>query len=196
MCIRDRYQRRVHGQGFLNNYLSDYQNQYYANTKRFFTEGNEINTVRYKRQIFIVIKIVAQNHAGNIVIFFKLNASPAPFGFWILIFNKTNDDITESIKSKDALKTLHKNKNLLEFSLSKNPLIARNIISHAIPYPFLTNSIKLIKLKPIKIMMDKVTVSYTHLRAHETRHDLVCRLLLEKKKKHNKKQHENIKHQL
>ena len=29
----------------------------------------------------------------------------------------------------------------------------------------------------------KVAVSYTHLRAHETRHDLVCRLLLEKKKK-------------
>src|SRR5450756_2988554 len=31
------------------------------------------------------------------------------------------------------------------------------------------------------------TVSYTHLRAHETRHDLVCRLLLEKKKKNRKK---------
>src|SRR5450756_2835177 len=30
-------------------------------------------------------------------------------------------------------------------------------------------------------------VSYTHLRAHETRHDLVCRLLLEKKKKINNK---------
>ena len=29
------------------------------------------------------------------------------------------------------------------------------------------------------------TVSYTHLRAHETRHDLVCRLLLEKKKRAN-----------
>src|SRR5659263_484570 len=27
-------------------------------------------------------------------------------------------------------------------------------------------------------------VSYTHLRAHETRHDLVCRLLLEKKNVH------------
>ena len=26
-----------------------------------------------------------------------------------------------------------------------------------------------------------IAVSYTHLRAHETRHDLVCRLLLEKK---------------
>src|SRR5450756_2966554 len=30
-------------------------------------------------------------------------------------------------------------------------------------------------------------VSYTHLRAHETRHDLVCRLLLENKK-HKKTQ--------
>src|SRR5665648_1187584 len=29
-------------------------------------------------------------------------------------------------------------------------------------------------------------VSYTHLRAHETRHDLVCRLLLEKKNTQNK----------
>src|SRR5450756_716008 len=37
-------------------------------------------------------------------------------------------------------------------------------------------------------------VSYTHLRAHETRHDLVCRLLLEKKKTNKKKttkQHNN-----
>src|SRR5665648_1282657 len=29
---------------------------------------------------------------------------------------------------------------------------------------------------------DPLAVSYTHLRAHETRHELVCRLLLEKKK--------------
>ena len=34
--------------------------------------------------------------------------------------------------------------------------------------------------KPIKVKI--LAVSYTHLRAHETRHDLVCRLLLEKKK--------------
>src|SRR5450756_2934476 len=33
----------------------------------------------------------------------------------------------------------------------------------------------------------RVPVSYTHLRAHETRHDLVCRLLLEKKKKKKQK---------
>src|SRR5450756_2953241 len=30
--------------------------------------------------------------------------------------------------------------------------------------------------------LDPGTVSYTHLRAHETRHDLVCRLLHETKK--------------
>jgi len=33
------------------------------------------------------------------------------------------------------------------------------------------------KVKDIRV----ISVSYTHLRAHETRHDLVCRLLLEKK---------------
>src|SRR5665648_1183691 len=38
-------------------------------------------------------------------------------------------------------------------------------------------------------------VSYTHLRAHETRHDLVCRLLLEKKKTKKKKQNYNLNHQ-
>src|SRR5450756_15952 len=30
-------------------------------------------------------------------------------------------------------------------------------------------------------LFESKAVSYTHLRAHETRHDLVCRLLLEKK---------------
>src|SRR5659263_173418 len=39
------------------------------------------------------------------------------------------------------------------------------------------------------------SVSYTHLRAHETRHDLVCRLLLEKKKKQNKKKKKKKKKQ-
>src|SRR5450756_2967892 len=36
-------------------------------------------------------------------------------------------------------------------------------------------------------LIDAEAVSYTHLRAHETRHDLVCRLLLEKKKKTKQK---------
>ena len=37
------------------------------------------------------------------------------------------------------------------------------------------------------VVADSEAVSYTHLRAHETVLDLVCRLLLEKKKKTNEK---------
>ena len=40
----------------------------------------------------------------------------------------------------------------------------------------------LITSYPSLRMDGALSVSYTHLRAHETRHDLVCRLLLEKKK--------------
>ena len=36
---------------------------------------------------------------------------------------------------------------------------------------------------PLKAMLTSHSVSYTHLRAHETVLDLVCRLLLEKKNK-------------
>src|SRR5659263_211546 len=41
-------------------------------------------------------------------------------------------------------------------------------------------------IRPVRVLAlaDELvihSVSYTHLRAHETRHDLVCRLLLEKK---------------
>src|SRR5450756_314802 len=51
-----------------------------------------------------------------------------------------------------------------------------------------TNSEKTVVIAPEKrytrdvladVGADKDAVSYTHLRAHETRHDLVCRLLLE-----------------
>src|SRR5665648_1220417 len=38
----------------------------------------------------------------------------------------------------------------------------------------------------INVFATAYPVSYTHLRAHETRHDLVCRLLLEKKKQKKK----------
>ena len=41
-----------------------------------------------------------------------------------------------------------------------------------------------------------IPVSYTHLRAHETVLDLVCRLLLEKKKKLNPKMHRCESYQL
>ena len=43
----------------------------------------------------------------------------------------------------------------------------------------------------LKSLESLISVSYTHLRAHETVLDLVCRLLLEKKKNYNSK---NITH--
>src|SRR5450756_2062295 len=39
----------------------------------------------------------------------------------------------------------------------------------------------LIAVLTVVLFLSVYAVSYTHLRAHETRHDLVCRLLLEKK---------------
>ena len=39
-----------------------------------------------------------------------------------------------------------------------------------------------VSLGSLSVLGSRLTVSYTHLRAHETREDLVCRLLLEKKK--------------
>src|SRR5450756_721256 len=47
---------------------------------------------------------------------------------------------------------------------------------------------------PMPMMARVAPVSYTHLRAHETRHDLVCRLLLEKKKNKKKKKSINKQH--
>ena len=44
--------------------------------------------------------------------------------------------------------------------------------------------IQLLDFEDVLFAMDFLPVSYTHLRAHETGRNLVCRLLLEKKKKH------------
>ena len=40
------------------------------------------------------------------------------------------------------------------------------------------------KIREKRMQLQQQPVSYTHLRAHETREELVCRLLLEKKKNH------------
>src|SRR5450756_2956839 len=54
-------------------------------------------------------------------------------------------------------------------------VIRRLSLSSSVPsFPTITTSC---------LASGNIPVSYTHLRAHETRHDLVCRLLLEKKKK-------------
>ena len=47
-----------------------------------------------------------------------------------------------------------------------------------------TPAIHKIGMQPLRQRRWQTPVSYTHLRAHETVLDLVCRLLLEKKKTH------------
>src|SRR5665648_312796 len=54
-----------------------------------------------------------------------------------------------------------------------------NVERYPNPYSLLKQALAQIETKYDFII---IAVSYTHLRAHETRHDLVCRLLLEKKK--------------
>jgi len=74
---------------------------------------------------------------------------------------------------------------------SKKPLILGNITYKAKDYVKLSQSENKIYLyneaelyyQDTELKAGIITVSYTHLRAHETVLDLVCRLLLEKKKK-------------
>ena len=49
-------------------------------------------------------------------------------------------------------------------------------------YTFWIDEVKFENLGTVAHPKSAITVSYTHLRAHETVLDLVCRLLLEKKK--------------
>src|SRR5450756_3066754 len=64
---------------------------------------------------------------------------------------------------------------------------AYSFFIHAMTGSWTLPSIQLIAVTNLPVCISHhpspASVSYTHLRAHETRHDLVCRLLLEKKKK-------------
>src|SRR5450759_5885894 len=66
------------------------------------------------------------------------------------------------------------------------PPVARRGAS-TFPYAFGLRSLTIRAGSPAGPVGERgpMPVSYTHLRAHETRHDLVCRLLLEKKKTKN-----------
>ena len=75
------------------------------------------------------------------------------------------------------------------------------LVMISLSYIFLSFAVKKIALGVAYALWEGIgilfitSVSYTHLRAHETRHDLVCRLLLEKKKNnHNKKKTNSLLH--
>ena len=87
--------------------------------------------------------------------------------------------IARDIKELHVRLSSYKNDRLSKF-LEENTdlrhIVRRCHIVQKLPYAEIQDNSIGSELMPID------TVSYTHLRAHETRHDLVCRLLLEKKK--------------
>src|SRR5450756_3081027 len=65
----------------------------------------------------------------------------------------------------------------------ESPVLQQRVfpmVMQAFSNSLLLAALALVVIIPLAILLG--AVSYTHLRAHETRHDLVCRLLLEKKK--------------
>ncbi|CZR83264.1 hypothetical protein CDFC105_43987 [Clostridioides difficile] len=81
-------------------------------------------------------------------------------------------------------------------STRKESSAASDVYKRQLPIVFLDNSLcnlaslfnDFLRYLGFSINSPQLAVSYTHLRAHETRHDLVCRLLLEKKKNSAKQQ--------
>ena len=66
---------------------------------------------------------------------------------------------------------------------SGDTLIIAGNIPNTLPDDVYERIIEKLDGKDVRIVVDATkTVSYTHLRAHETGRNLVCRLLLEKKK--------------
>src|SRR5450759_1816276 len=94
----------------------------------------------------------------------------------VLIWQGQWDELSKSKLEEDQLKEnfLVKKRQAINLDLIKKQLTETQESFGA-----------LLKQLPSKSEMDALLtdinpVSYTHLRAHETRHDLVCRLLLEK----------------
>ena len=105
---------------------------------------------------------------------------------WILLAKINQDKVTQSTKNAALLVSIV-SVLLIVLSASITYAIWKRSRLH-----FLTKTLTLRKEKDAlserytsltKYANDVISVSYTHLRAHETVLDLVCRLLLEKKKK-------------
>src|SRR5660397_249608 len=86
-------------------------------------------------------------------------------------------------KAPEKVRLEEKALEIARYFFRENKPVGAICIGHRLRPPF----------SPKSLSID--TVSYTHLRAHETKANLVCRLLLEKKKKkqHKAKKKNNIK---
>ena len=95
------------------------------------------------------------------------------------------DDIDLSVKDADVFVIIYDVSSEQSFKGSEeNEYIQKVISEKKNPKILVLN-----KIDTISQEQALASVSYTHLRAHETVLDLVCRLLLEKKKQHKSKHH-------
>src|SRR5665811_2520362 len=86
---------------------------------------------------------------------------------------------------------------IITMPIQSQGIITRDNVSvgvSAVAYFRVVDAVKsVVAIENVRAAIDQIAqttpVSYTHLRAHETVLDLVCRLLLEKKKKQNNKQY-------
>ena len=94
----------------------------------------------------------------------------------------------EEMRDKDTRKLIFVNEELkLRFFLAKGPDVPTYVEYGAADIGVTGKDIILEEGRKLYEVMDLGSVSYTHLRAHETGRNLVCRLLLEKKKKKERK---------
>ena len=75
-------------------------------------------------------------------------------------------------------------KNLIIHPKDPSTEFLKPIYSNLEDKTVVTDGITKTELRVLIEIHDRIHVSYTHLRAHETVLDLVCRLLLDKKKHH------------
>src|SRR5665648_328327 len=98
-------------------------------------------------------------------------------------FDKVIEKVTEALREEgfgvvSEIRMDEKLKEKLGVNFKKYIILGACNPSYA--YIALQAEDKIGTMLPCNVIIQ--AVSYTHLRAHETRHDLVCRLLLEKKK--------------
>src|SRR5674476_733074 len=99
------------------------------------------------------------------------------------LLSRLFDQIGDSAKlfHADMIEVLETNADVSLFMVHKKPLLMDTgnwvfpTLKGAIQFPF--------PERRVVVDAGAIPVSYTHLRAHETGRNLVCRLLLEKKKK-------------
>src|SRR5665811_1902127 len=120
--------------------------------------------IRFQLQIFIVFAVISFSTSN---ILFAQDTILNKYGLWVIKESRTLNSTIMSDNNKQMVDI----KKLIPNIILDLRYATTNNFMHRKLYPAVTTTYL------------RLPVSYTHLRAHETVLDLVCRLLLEKKKK-------------